>query len=130
MDINGIAARLQPHLREGRLPCARAFDLARDWGIEPLELAQQGAEAGIRIGWCQLGLFTGATKGEKGWPAGPVEAPSDVAAAVVAAAEEGRLPCARAWGLSKRLGLGRLDLGQFAESLGVRISRCQLGCFE
>ena len=127
--MDDLHRRLEPYLREGRLPCATAFDLARKWRIAPLALAEQSAEAGVRIGWCQLGLFVGARKGEKGWPAGPLDLPPGVEEALRGALEEGCLPCARAWALAKRLGLERLPMGQMANSLGVRISRCQLGCF-
>jgi len=124
-----FTAALGSRLREGRLPCAEAFALAQAWQVAPLEVAQPAEAAGVRIGWCQLGLFTGAVKHQKGWPDGPFKVPAEVQAAIAAASEDGVLSCARAWGAAKRLGWERLDLGRAATAMGVKIVRCQLGCF-
>jgi hypothetical protein len=123
------AEAIQARLREGRLPCAEAFALAHEWHVAPLEVVQQAEGQGVRLGWCQLGLFTGAVKGQKGWPTEPFEVPAEVHDAIEAALEEGILSCARAWGVAKRLGLERLEVGRAASAMGVRIVRCQLGCF-
>lgn len=128
-DDSDLLAALRSRLREGRLPCAEAFALAHEWHVAPLEVARRAEAEGMRIGWCQLGLFTGAVKGEKGWPAGPYEVSAEVQAAITAALEEGALPCARAWGVAKRLGLERLEAGRAANAIGVRIVQCQLKCF-
>lgn len=126
-----FASALHARLREGRLTCADAFALAHEWHVAPLDVAEQAEELGIRIGWCQLGLFVGEKKGEKGWLAGPQAAsPQLLRATICLALEEGRLSCARAWGVAERLGEERLAVGQAADALGIRISHCQLGCFE
>ncbi|MCL6449781.1 MAG: hypothetical protein K6T75_00605 [Acetobacteraceae bacterium] len=52
-----------------------------------------------------------------------------VVAAVVEAAADGRLPCARALELARRLGVSPREVGAAADSAGVRITACQLGCF-
>jgi len=126
---NGLAVAIRSRLREGRLPCADAFALAREWHVAPLEVAREAQAQEARIGWCQLGLFVGAVKHDKAWPAGPVEVPADVQSAILETAVEGRLPCARAWGLAARFGMERMDLGRAVNALGVRIVQCQLGCF-
>jgi len=124
-QLEAIRARL----REGRLPCAEVFALAHTWHVAPLALARRADAVGVRLGWCQLGLFTGAVKGVKGWPDGPYEVPGEVRDAVEAVLEEGVLPCAWAWSVAKRLGMERLEVGRAANAMGVRIVRCQLGCF-
>jgi len=117
------------HLQEGRLPCATAFALAQEWGRKPDEVAAAAEGLGIRIGWCQLGLFQGGKKhGPRPAPQ-PTTVPADLQAAILAGLEEGQLPCARAWAIAHRLGLERREVGQAADALGVRIGRCQLGCF-
>lgn len=45
------------------------------------------------------------------------------------AAGEGRLACARARGIAKRLGVAPKEVGDAADRLGMRIVDCQLGCF-
>lgn len=42
---------------------------------------------------------------------------------------EGRLACARAKGIAKRLGVAPEEVGDAADRLGLRIVDCQLGCF-
>ena len=49
--------------------------------------------------------------------------------AIPKALDEGHLPCARAHGLARRLGVPPSQIGQLADELGVKISRCQLGLF-
>lgn len=52
-----------------------------------------------------------------------------VAEAVKAAAVEGRVPCAAALALARRLGVAPSQVGQAANELGIKIADCQLGCF-
>jgi len=135
-DESSLAVAIRGRQREGRLPCVEAFALAREWQVPPLEVARQAEGLGMRIGWCQLGLFAGAHK--KGPPAAlavdgtaeSAEVSASLRAAIAAAAEGGLLPCARAWGVGKRLGIERLAVGQAADTVGVHISQCQLGCFD
>lgn len=42
---------------EGRIPCATAFELARDLGISRPEMGQLLNELKIKITHCQLGCF-------------------------------------------------------------------------
>jgi hypothetical protein len=120
---------IRNRLRDGRLPCAEVFALAHEWHVAPLAVAQQAEAQGVRLGWCQLGLFTGAVKGVKGWPDGPYEVPAEVRDAIDGALEEGVLSCAWAWSVAKHLGMERLEVGRAANAMGVRIVHCQLGCF-
>jgi hypothetical protein len=127
--LENQAEAIRARLRDGRLPCAEAFALAHEWHVAPLDVVRHAEAQGVRLGWCQLGLFTGAVKGVKGWPDGPYEVPAEVRDAIEAVLEEGVLSCARAWGVAKRLGMERLEVGRAADAMAVRIGRCQLGCF-
>ena len=42
---------------------------------------------------------------------------------------EGQLPCAAAFVIAQSLGVDPLQVGQAADRLGVRLSKCQLGLF-
>ena len=135
-DENGLAVAIRTRQREGRLPCADAFALAREWRVPPLEVARQAEGLGMRIGWCQLGLFAGAHKKgpsvapEVGGTVESDEVSAGLRAAIAAAEEGGLLPCARAWSIGKQLGVERRVVGQAANTVGVHISQCQLGCFK
>lgn len=52
-----------------------------------------------------------------------------VAAESGSAAGEGRLACARALGIARRLGVAPGEIGTSANRIDVRIVDCQLGCF-
>lgn len=122
-----LAAAVRAQAREGRLPCAAAFALARQWRLSPRRVADFADGLGLRLGWCQLGLFGGPKKERPAVEAGEVD--PALRQAIEGELEEGRLPCARAWAIARRLRLERLTVGRAADALGIRISRCPLGCF-
>ena len=45
------------------------------------------------------------------------------------AARENRIPCATALAIARSLGVDPGAVGKAANTLNIRISRCQLGCF-
>ncbi len=45
-------------------------------------------------------------------------------------AEDDKLPCAVAFKVAEEFKISRLAVGEAADRVGVRISRCQLGCFK
>jgi len=44
--------------------------------------------------------------------------------------EGGRLPCAKAFQIARDLNLPKHRIGEACNRLGIKISRCQLGCFD
>jgi hypothetical protein len=52
-----------------------------------------------------------------------------VADRIRAAALDGRLPCAAGFSIARGLGVAAGEVGRVADELGIRVSRCQLGCF-
>ncbi len=50
-------------------------------------------------------------------------------AALNARAKDGRIACAAALDLAKRLGLRPEEVGRACDRLGLKIVACQLGCF-
>ena len=55
--------------------------------------------------------------------------PENVLEAVKSAAPEGRITCAEAHDLARRLGVELIVVGQAADEMKIRIKSCQLGCF-
>ena len=53
----------------------------------------------------------------------------DIAKAIRNELVDGELPCASAFVVAQRLGVDPLKVGQVADELGVRLSKCQLGLF-
>ncbi|MEW6486401.1 MAG: hypothetical protein AB1578_00605 [Thermodesulfobacteriota bacterium] len=58
------------------------------------------------------------------------EALSRLEEAVRAKAKDGLVPCPTAWRIAGEQGVSRLDVGVRIDRLGLRVSDCQLGCFQ
>ena len=43
---------------------------------------------------------------------------------------EGKIPCAKALGIAEESGISPREVGRLANALGIKISACQLGCFD
>lgn len=60
-EATGVEDRLERAVREaareGRLPCARALELARELKVPPLRVGEAADRLGIKIVACQLGCF-------------------------------------------------------------------------
>jgi len=53
----------------------------------------------------------------------------ELSTAILERVVENRLSCAEAFRIAERLGVAPLAVGQAADALNVRLSRCQLGLF-
>ena len=122
-----IAERLQ----DEKLSCVAAHDIAGALGLEPLAVGQATDRAGRRIFRCQLGLFGYGLKSEGKHKI--VQAmdsvPEGLSARLQAAAGPEGITCLDLWQIADALGYGRLEASGAVEALGLRVSRCQLGCF-
>ncbi len=130
MDERIHQAILQ-RLQEGKLPCNRAFAIAQILGVEPLEVGMTANDADIRISNCQLGLFGYGPKAEgKHKIVHAMEnLPQRLAARLRAAADGDEITCAAVWRVADGLGFKRLEASSAVEAMGLKVSRCQLGCF-
>ena len=54
----------------------------------------------------------------------------EIERAVKEAAAEGRLACKKAFEIADRLDSTLIEVGKTADSLGIKIAACQLGCFK
>jgi len=118
-------------LEGGRLPCHEAHTIAHDMGVDPLTVGQAADEAEIRISSCQLGLFGYGPKAEgRHKIVQPMnEVPEHLAAQLRAANEGDGIPCIAIWQAADELGYKRIEASGAVEAMGLRVSRCQLGCF-
>ncbi len=127
--MQDIEAAIGSALRDGRLPCSIAHDLAKENGWTP---AQVGAEANrleVKISLCQLGLFGFKSFKRKKLVQRFDLVPEDLAASIGAAERDGRIACAKLWRLAQEHGLPRVAAGCAAETLNFAVIPCQLGCF-
>jgi len=114
------------NLEEGKLPCEKAFAIAQKLRVKPAKIGKKADEMGIKISRCQLGLF--GYGGQK--LVSPLEeVPPELEEEIRRHSREGKLICAKAWAIARKLNLSKLEVSRAAESLGIRITECQLGCF-
>ena len=115
-------------MMEGFLPCPVALRLAERLDVAAREVGYTADSLGVRITGCQLGCFNidKASHDELESRVFSREVGAGIERSLVA----GRLPCAAAHALGRELGVPLKDIGDTATQMGIKISTCQLGCFE
>jgi hypothetical protein len=122
-----LAAKIKEKAIDGRLACAVAFKISEDMDVKPADVGISLDLLEVKIAKCQLGIF-GFEKGNK--IVKPVEQVSDpFEKAIREGLIDGKLPCIRAWQIAEMLGAGKMDVASACDSLGIKISPCQLGAF-
>jgi hypothetical protein len=122
-----VAVEAVKRVAKKEIGCARAFALADELGMEPIEIGRAADEAGIRLVRCQLGIFGYRPQKKIVEPADPP--PPAIAKALAKQAKDGRISCSEIWALAKQLGVIRMDVAASCEALNIRIKPCQLGAF-
>ena len=128
-----LLAEMKSNLgQDGQLSCAAAHKIAERLGVEPLQVGKQANENDIRITRCQLGLFGYAP--QKGMPGYKTvkkleTLPEPVSTAVKNAVTSGKTSCLELWRIAEEHDLSRADIGDIVETLEIKVTPCQLGCF-
>ena len=113
--------------QNGKLPCAVAFEIAKDLGVSPGEIGKNVDLLNFRLVKCQLGLFGYHPKKKIVKPL-PTVAP-DLKDAIREGLVEERLSCAKAWHIASRLTVPKMKVSGACEAMGIKIKPCQLGAF-
>ena len=50
--------------------------------------------------------------------------------AILAKAKDGKIPCAVCFRIAEDFGISKRKMGKILNEMKIRISQCQLGCFE
>jgi hypothetical protein len=109
------------------ISCAEAFAVAGALNTPPEEIGVTLDLFEVRIVKCQLGLHGYKPKRKR---LNPVETVApELEEAVRKAMVNERLPCASAWQISGKLGIGKMEVSSACEALKIKISSCQLGAF-
>jgi hypothetical protein len=131
-DRNGneLENALDRAAQDGKIDCAAAERVAAALEL-PLPAVGETLDAReLKIVKCQLGLFGFGTTRHSGAVIMPApEVSAELEGAIRAALVGGRMPCAAAWKIADRLGLGRIEVAEACEGLAIKIKPCQLGAF-
>jgi hypothetical protein len=122
-----LAKAIQQRSKDQSIPCAVAFEVARDLKVTPQEIGKTADLLNIAITKCQLGLF-GYGKRKKIIKAQNTTN-QDLIHAIKEALQSERLPCAAAWEIAGRFNVTKLKVGNVAQANGIKIKHCQLGAF-
>lgn len=122
-----IRGSLTSNTEKGELPCAVAFQLAKQLQQPPSAIGEAADLLGIRLIKCQMGLF-GYTPEKKIVKASAVVDPI-LEDAIRRMLKNGKLPCDAAWSLAEAFKMTRMGVSAACEALGIKIKPCQLGAF-
>jgi len=131
MDIKKIAELIDIYPEKGNLPCPVAHFIAAYLGVSPLEVGKAATELGVNLYQCQIGLYGYGRKGISSYKivGKKVEVPDEVLERIKNTASDGRISCIELWKIADESGVMRPEVGNAADSLGLKISPCQLGAF-
>ena len=126
-----VKAKIESSLVDGQLPCIVAHVLAYELEVKPLQVGQTATEMGVAVSLCQLGCFGYGPKAEgKSKILRPaIKEDKKLMERLHSMAVEGGIPCLKLWQIAAEFGLERLAVSNAAETLGLKIGPCQLGCF-
>lgn len=135
MSSRGPDTVVDPLLRDallkraagGNLPCAVAFDIAKQLGVLPDAIGLAADLLELRLVKCQLGLFGYRPKKSIVKPAASV-AP-ELEKAILASLVNDRLPCRSAWDIAKELKIHKMKVSAACDAMKIKIRPCQLGAF-
>ncbi len=127
-----IIREAQARAADGQVACEDAHAIAEEMGISPLEVGKAVNRAtSLRFYRCQLGVFGYGSKAEGKHrivlPAANV--PPEIETAVLELSWNGNIACADVWALADRFRYPRLGMANIIEAMGLKLRRCQIGCF-
>ena len=122
-----IKQAIEQKCQKDGLPCAVAFDIARELKVSPAAVGKTADLMNYRLVKCQLGLFGYTPEKKIVRAAKTVDA--DLKEALQESLVNNRLPCESAWEIAERFQLRKMALSSACETLGIKVKPCQLGAF-
>ncbi|MEN6472439.1 MAG: hypothetical protein ABFD81_00300 [Syntrophaceae bacterium] len=132
MDMIKIREMVERYPEAHKLPCPVAHYIARLLSVDPNEVGQAADDLKSKITFCQLGLFGYGRKGVSAYKI--LGRKVDVSQAVIdrvraAASQENSISCRQLWEIADTEGVFRVEIGECANTLGLKIVGCQLRAF-
>ena len=132
MDTKKIEEMIRTYPEKDKLPCPVAHFIAASLNVTPEAVGDVATAIKVKLYQCQLGLFGYVRKGVSEYKivGRPVEIPGEVLDRIKSASKGGRIPCRELWDIADSAGILRSEVGNAADSLGIRVTPCQLGAFK
>ncbi|MFP4039379.1 MAG: hypothetical protein ACLFS7_02455 [Desulfosudaceae bacterium] len=124
-----IAAAIKEKADGDKISCAKAHQIAGDKGISPAEIGKTIDLLEYRLIKCQLGLFGYEPEKKIVAPMPPEELTATLKEALILATRDDKIACRDSWQIAARLSLPRMTVAAACETLGIKVSPCQLGAF-
>ena len=121
-----LEEKVTSSLVDGQLPCRIALKIAGECQVAPKKIEEIADKLGVRLVDCQLGCFmyTGVEESVS------IEhLPQTLQEKLITSLVNDKLPCPVAFQIAEEFKVNLREIGKKADALGIRISRCQLGCF-
>ena len=128
---NGVLLQLEDtvkvSLKDGYLPCAVAFKIAKEAQVPKVAVGEMTDRLGIRVTNCQIGCF----KVDKTIHDNSAHEDLDdgIVSKLNALKENNELTCANVFDLAQRLKSTPMAISDVASLRELKIHNCQLGCF-
>ncbi|MBW1616154.1 MAG: hypothetical protein JRJ49_06395 [Deltaproteobacteria bacterium] len=127
-DINSlIKGEILKKLKDKKLPCAVAFNIAANNNTEAFVIGRAADELDIKLSKCQLGLF-GYQPNAK-----PIQPAKDINQnnrdKILKYVKEGRISCKNLWKAAKEADITKMKAANTCEALNIKIVSCQLEAF-
>lgn len=122
-----VVAALADKADQGRVTCEDAHATAAELGLSPAEVGKTADLLEYRIVRCQLGLFGYAPEKSVVRPLDQV--PAALHDRLRQGGVDGMVGCLTCWEIAQELGLEKMTVSAACETLGMKISQCQLGAF-
>jgi len=132
MDMIKIREMVQRYPESHKLPCPVAHFIAQLLAVDPNEVGQAADDLKTKITFCQLGLFGYGRKGVSAYKilGRKMDLPGEIKARIRAAAsKDNTITCRELWEIADAEGIFRVEAGDVADSLGLKIVGCQLRAF-
>ncbi|MFC1943046.1 hypothetical protein ACFLWO_00475 [Chloroflexota bacterium] len=125
--LSQLEDTVKASLKDGYLPCAVAFKIAKEAQVPKVAVGEMTDRLGIRIMNCQIGCF----KVEKTIHDNSAQEDLDdeIVSKLNALKENNELTCANVFDLAQHLKSTPMAIADAANLRDLKIHNCQLGCF-
>ena len=125
--LSQLEDTVKASLKDGYLPCAVAFKIAKEAQVPKVAIGEMTDRLGIRVTNCQIGCF----KVDKTTHNNSAHEDLDdkIVSKLNVLKENNELTCANVFDLAQQLTSTPMAIADVANLRNLKIHNCQLGCF-